>query len=428
MFCGEGIPTWAATNEKLFGIDDSSFPWPLEGVLEKGWKLSPADNASGVFASALVPSRANCGKHGWGNYLATYSLLANVAQLYTNSGPKKLRDKFAQYWAKLAAAFKNEPNVIGFELMNEPDPVLSVYSFPGKLDGEYLQPFYDAVAAAIRAVDPERMIVFEPTTWSDEDAKSKLGPAVTHPTFSHVPGGEQYVNTSAYAFHYYSWVNKPDQTDYFKARGKDLAKLKNPVQMVTEWNLGGCSSRGTNCDCTEMDIFDQFKVSVWMAWDYKSFVPKPEQTPFVPTCTGCGSGLINNDAGDGTVRISYFSAYALARSYPIAIQGRLQEPFVFNWTSNELRFTYRMDPTIGGTTEVYLNTALNKGGPQALPGQENVTPRYQQGQVDVVVSPSAFMEWAWAANKTDIIEITPKAGAKPGPVTVTISPKPLPPP
>ena len=102
--------------------------------------------------------------------------------------------------------------------MNEPDPVLSIYSFPGKLDGEYLQPFYDAVAAAIRAVDPERMIVFEPTTWSDHWPDGKIEPGA--PTFSHVPGGDEYVNTSGYAFHYYSWVNKPNQHDYFVARGK----------------------------------------------------------------------------------------------------------------------------------------------------------------------------------------------------------------
>lgn len=125
MFCGEGIPTWAATNEELFGISDSSFPWPVNGALSKGWKLGPAPNATGIYATAQVPSRADCASHGWGDFLGAYATLANVAQLYTNSGPKKLRDKFAAYWAKLAASFKGEPNV-----MLSPIPAVYASAFP----------------------------------------------------------------------------------------------------------------------------------------------------------------------------------------------------------------------------------------------------------------------------------------------------------
>lgn len=165
------------------------------------------------------------------------------------------------------------------------------------------------------------------------------------------------------------------------------------------------------------------QVSVWMAWDYKSFLPGTGQTPFVATCTGCGSGLVNNNAGDGTYSVSYYSAYALARSYPMAIQGRLQGPFVFNWTSNTLTFTYTLDPAVPGATEVYINTVLQQGNPPSVPGQGTVAPRYQRNAVEVMLSPSIFMEWRWAANKTGIIEITPKPHAKPGTVAVTISPK-----
>jgi len=270
------------------------------------------------------------------------------------------------------------------------------------------------------------MIVFEPTTWSDEKAASKWGPKITKPTFTQVPGGPSFINRSGYAFHYYSWVNKPDQQDYFIARQQDLKTLGQPVQMVTEWNLGGCQNPEADCDCTEMDIFDKFKVSVWMAWDYKSFLPPPDEMPFVSTCTGCGGGLLPN-AVNGYYNVSWASAHALARAYPIAIQGRLQGSFAFNWTQNELKFDYVMDPSVDAPTLVYLNTRLDDtetGG--ANP--QNVNPRYPGGKVQVIITPATAAQWAWvpARNGTvapDTIEITAKAGATKVPVSVVITPQ-----
>jgi endoglycosylceramidase len=186
MFCGEGLPVWAASNEELLHARSTGFPWPVNGVTAGAWPMLPVANATGVFASARVPSRKDCASHSWGDYLGSYAMLKNVHQLYTNDGDKKLRDAFAQYWAKVAASLSNESNVVGYEvcsaatpelrpprgarcptvpltahlcvqLLNEPPPLLSVYSFPGALDGKFLQPFYDAVAAKIRQADPSQV-------------------------------------------------------------------------------------------------------------------------------------------------------------------------------------------------------------------------------------------------------------------------------
>jgi endoglycosylceramidase len=51
---------------------------------------------------------------------------------------------------------------------------------------------YDNLNAAIRSVDDQRLILFEPVTWAD------FGTG-----FDHVPGGEVYKNRSALAYHFY---------------------------------------------------------------------------------------------------------------------------------------------------------------------------------------------------------------------------------
>ncbi len=55
------------------------------------------------------------------------------------------------------------------------------------------QQFYDRLAQAIRAVDPDTLIFFEPITF---DNKIPAG-------FSHPPGGHRFANKSVFAYHYY---------------------------------------------------------------------------------------------------------------------------------------------------------------------------------------------------------------------------------
>jgi hypothetical protein len=62
--------------------------------------------------------------------------------------------------------------MLAFELLNEPfagnfykDPTLM---YPGRADRVRLQPFYDRVAPLLRAGDPDRLVMFESCTWSDE--------------------------------------------------------------------------------------------------------------------------------------------------------------------------------------------------------------------------------------------------------------------
>ncbi len=91
-----------------------------------------------------------------------------------------------------------------------------------------------------------------------------------------------------------------------------------------------------------------------MAWTYKGYLPTNQQTEFVPTCTGCGSGLIQ-EKSDTEISINWQTAYSIARTYAQAVQGRI-ENMRFNSTSNDFFLTYMLDTDIMAPTEIYINT------------------------------------------------------------------------
>lgn len=83
------------------------------------------------------------------------------------TGP--IQTDFVNMWGHVADRLGNHPAVIGYDLLNEPWPGLP----PGAFEQLQLFPFYERVAAAIRAEDPDGIIFFEPPIW-----KSAMLPSV----------------------------------------------------------------------------------------------------------------------------------------------------------------------------------------------------------------------------------------------------------
>lgn len=66
-----------------------------------------------------------------------------------------------EIWRRLAQAYKKEPNVIAFDLINEPLPT----GVPDSSKNEIWSPFALQLIGAIRQVDPKRTVVVEPAPW-----------------------------------------------------------------------------------------------------------------------------------------------------------------------------------------------------------------------------------------------------------------------
>ena len=148
-FGGEGAPDWAVHTD---GAANPSLPFPYN-----------------VFFN---PAEQQAWESFWTNTDAPNGI--------------GLENNYSQMLEYVAHAFNGNPNVAGFELMNEPSPGSSTFlsTLFGNpfFDSEQLTPFYNQGADAIRAVDPNTPIFFEPNVLSNAGVPTDLGTVDTSNT------------------------------------------------------------------------------------------------------------------------------------------------------------------------------------------------------------------------------------------------------
>jgi endoglycosylceramidase len=105
----------------------------------------------------------------WGKYYAADATTNAFWGLYTNRN--RVQDYFVKYWKRLATLFKDEVNILGYELLNEPFICSrSTVGVPfglmnrAKTEKQFLAPLYDRLATAIRTIDTRSLIFYEPAT------------------------------------------------------------------------------------------------------------------------------------------------------------------------------------------------------------------------------------------------------------------------
>ncbi len=120
-FGGDGAPLWA--------IEDNG--WPSE--YQNPWSINYLD--AGVIAA-------------FGNFWD-----------YENPQYAYLQEHYTMAVMKIVERFHDHPAVIGYDLMNEPYPG---YHKPLTFESSVLKPFYERLTAAIRTVDNDNWVFFEP--------------------------------------------------------------------------------------------------------------------------------------------------------------------------------------------------------------------------------------------------------------------------
>ncbi|WP_109519562.1 cellulase family glycosylhydrolase [Mycolicibacter heraklionensis] len=142
-FGGEGAPEWAVQDG---GAPNPDLPFPYN-----------------IFFNPAA-------QHAWDAF-------------WSNSpGPNGvgLQNSYAQMLQYVSYYFKDQPGVGGIEIMNEPSPGASTFwsTIFGNpfFEAQQLTPFYDQAAAAIRSVNPNTPIFFEPNLLSNAGLPLNLGP------------------------------------------------------------------------------------------------------------------------------------------------------------------------------------------------------------------------------------------------------------
>jgi endoglycosylceramidase len=139
---------------RYLGGDGAPF-WSLPGKVQK--KL----NNKGITEdySGQCPLPDNTPVAWWGT---AYLMSGDVKESFTNFfKSSELRQHYINAFLEIARKVKDNSNVIGYDIMNEPS-CGNLPFFMGEFENDYLRPFYEEVISNIRKVHPEAIGFVEP--------------------------------------------------------------------------------------------------------------------------------------------------------------------------------------------------------------------------------------------------------------------------
>lgn len=237
-----------------------------------------------------------------------------------------LQDRFAEAWVAVATRYKDDPAVIGFDLMNEP----FFANYPvDEFHQEILKPFYLRVATALREAAPNKLIFFEPST------AANLGVAVNFDGFP--------VENSVYAPHYYqAAVHDGDPYDHRAGPIRDAiarlasegAALGKPV-WVGEFG-GEIQAEGWDDYMNDLLGALDDHLAGWAFWDYNR------------SDNDRGFAMVRSDGSE----IAHVTD-TLVRPFPRATGGTLEEMH-YDPATKEFTMRWRTEPGINAPTELWV--------------------------------------------------------------------------
>ncbi|KAJ3290814.1 hypothetical protein HDU79_002934 [Rhizoclosmatium sp. JEL0117] len=255
--------------------------------------------------------------------------------LYNNKNG--VRDAFISFWTVVAKTFLPFKNILGYDIINEPLPG-DIYGNSALLDvltanRVNLQPFYDVVSTAIRAVDPNAIIHFE----SIPLIQKEVG-------FTKAPGDAQYSSKSVLNFHYYDTVQSKLNVSEAMGFRINSAKTLNCGVFMGEFEMGYGSGGSTLPSIlTTFQAADAYLLSA-VGWEYKDYVPDNALV-----MTGTNNGLV--DPTNMSVRQDFATVFA--RPYAHTIAGTpTSMQFIDTTSVFTLDFAFNGQPDAAGLTEV----------------------------------------------------------------------------
>lgn len=242
-----------------------------------------------------------------------------------------LQDHYISAYQHLAQRFASNPGVIGYDLMNEPFPGDLPKALDGSFQKTWLNDFYKRLIPALRAVEPNKYLFFEPQSFG-----INFGFPSALPKQEDTRNGESRL---VYAPHIYplflhegqaySDIDRQQMRDWSKNRSADLNLQQTPL-MVGE--IGGSDS--TPGFSRYLDDVMNMMDAMGGSWSWWSADP--------------GSWGMTDANGNEMPK-----ANKLVRTYPRAIAG---EPVSFSYEPNSADFnlTFKQAPGVSGPTEIFI--------------------------------------------------------------------------
>lgn len=295
LFGGDGAPEWAVETNGHPINNSGSGPWWLKNI-------DPA-----VIAS-------------WTNFWS-----------YTNH--KHLQDHYIMAWQKVMERFKNNPFVIGYDLMNEPwgGDLIKIF-ITGEFEKQELTSFYNRIIPVLRTIDNNKYFFFEPTP-----APVTFGAASHLQTINDARAGNKKLVYAPHCYpvslhegNDYSSGDKKNLKDWNVQRQKDVQTHGNIPLLCGEF---GVSPNALGFDEYLTEVLAMFDSHQWN-WAYWS------------NDKGGWSPL---DANRNETPI----VEHLVRVYPKAVAGKI-EAFNFDPIQKIFTLKYTNYPNIAQPTEIFI--------------------------------------------------------------------------
>lgn len=296
QFCGEGMPDFMISPGDLEAWE--RFPSPLPVKID----LDPTTH---------LPNLTQCEAIPFALFNAAIELNAAWGGLYNNVTVKQ---HFATHWTAVARAFAQESQVansttrlLGYELLNEPVPYpLTDALIPGLSDKQNLVPLYEQLYGAVRAADPDSIVVYEPTV-TNLYLNQSTG-------FVTGPGGPGDDAKQALAVHVYcNNLNRTgDEPDVKDCDASLTAQMGLAAQdfatvgggrMITEFGAIGSDSNDADTLVHVLDLADAQGLS-WAYWNFKGYDD-------ITTVNSVSESMFDEAGAPQQLKLA-----ALSRSYP----------------------------------------------------------------------------------------------------------------
>jgi endoglycosylceramidase len=304
-FCCDGAPLWA--------VRDDGIPFQQRPV----WWTN-------YFTRAVT--------RAWDHFWA-----------YTDGDHADLQDHFAAVWARVAERFRDHPAVLGYDILNEPYPgtLVSVAELGGSedpdgpspfFDSAFFHPFYARVIAAIREVDPDGWIFYEPRYGAPAGGTASYLPRLDDPR-----AGEDRL---AYFPHFYSiaietgGVYDPEADlaiPRWTANRSAEVDLQDAPLLIGEFGVVDGVQGGAQHLKEVLRMADRI-TSGWAYWEYNDD----------------GFGFLNGDGSEKKAKLD-----VLVRAYAQRVAGtpRHQE---WDPDTRVLVLAFEPDAGVSAATEIYV--------------------------------------------------------------------------
>jgi len=167
--------------------------------------------------------------------------------LFTNTTNQ---DRLVALWAEIARRFADHTIVLGYDLLNEPLPGTTPNFLP--LYRTQLWPLYQRISRAIRAVDPNHVLIVEGGNWAND--WTTLGPP--------------YDANMMYSFHKYCFSCSAADL----AASETVSSIQTYLSYRTTWNRPiWCGEAGENTPAWYRPVYQMFEDNDvgWTFWTWK---------------------------------------------------------------------------------------------------------------------------------------------------------------